>query len=151
LNLSISEPMCMVVAKNWKKIYYLCHRQCESNICSDWEWSDQCKRDSKFVCQYTWNHRYLERCMIKIGQKMFRNKEAIVQVKTKFLTGYAKKLKSFITDRYQEFHKRLVCCLPGISSCLTKSNILKKSRDTKEKKIQKKFIPLEWLVQHWIP
>ena len=65
---------------------------------------------------------------------MFRNKEAIVQVNaTKFLTGYAKKLKSFITDRYQEFHKRLVCCLPGISACLTKSNILKKSRDTKEK------------------
>lgn len=79
---------------------------------------------------------------------MFRNKEAIVQVNaTKFLTGYAKKLKSFITDRYQEFHKRLVCCLPGISACLTKSNILKKSRD-KRKKFQKKFIPLKWLVQH---
>lgn len=80
---------------------------------------------------------------------MLRNKEAIVQVNApKFLTGYAKKLKSFITDEYQEFHKRSVCCLPGISACLTKSNILKKSCDTKEMFFQKKFIPLKWLVQH---
>ena len=55
--LSIPEPMCIVATKNWKKIYYPCHRQCESNICSDWEWSDQHKRGSKI-----WTYLFQNPC-----------------------------------------------------------------------------------------